>query len=109
MTRDDGVLDVWDIIQQQKHASLSVKVCDEPLTCIRTHEGGRLVAVGNKRGTTYLVEFSENLSVTHKNDKAFMTQVIIIIFHWNLDDRQWLFFFRCLKGKLTERRLWKQG
>lgn len=76
LTRDDGTLDVWDIVQNQKQASLSVKVCDEPLKCIRTHEMGRLVAVGNQRGTTYLVEFSENLSIAQKNDKAFMTQVI---------------------------------
>ncbi|CAH1987613.1 unnamed protein product [Acanthoscelides obtectus] len=34
---------------------------------------GRLVAVGNQRGTTYLVEFSENLSVCNKNDKMLLT------------------------------------
>nr|CAH7769272.1 unnamed protein product [Callosobruchus chinensis] len=72
-TRSDGTLDVWDILQQQKTACLGVKVCDEPLRCLRTHEMGRLVAVGNQRGTTYLVEFSENLSVCNKNDKMLLT------------------------------------
>lgn len=74
-TRSDGVLDVWDVLQEQKQACLGVKVCDEPLMCLRTHDLGRLVAVGNKKGTTYLVEFSENLSVSNKNDKMLLTAV----------------------------------
>ncbi|XP_018577180.1 dynein intermediate chain 3, ciliary-like [Anoplophora glabripennis] len=72
-TRSDGTLDVWDILQQQKQASLSVKVADEPLKCLRTHDMGRLVAVGNQKGSIYLVEFSENLSVCNKNDKMLLT------------------------------------
>lgn len=74
-TRSDGTLDVWDILQQQKQASLSVKVSDEPLKCLRTHDLGRLVAVGNQKGSIYLVEFSENLSVCNKNDKMLLTAV----------------------------------
>ncbi|XP_022901460.1 dynein intermediate chain 3, ciliary-like [Onthophagus taurus] len=72
-TRSDGVLDVWDILQQQKHACIGVKICDDALTKIRTHEAGRLVAVGSQKGTIYLVEFSENLSFSTKNDKALLT------------------------------------
>lgn len=72
-TRSDGTLDVWDILQQQKQACLSVKVCDESLTCLKTHELGRLIAVGNQKGTIYLVEFSENLSISNKNDKMLLT------------------------------------
>lgn len=74
-TRTDGILDVWDILQQQKQASVGVKVCDEALRTLRTHDLGRLVAVGNKKGTTYLVEFSENLASSNKNDKALLTAV----------------------------------
>lgn len=36
---------------------------------------GRLVAVGNQKGTTYLVEFSENLAASNKNDKVLLTAV----------------------------------
>ncbi|GJQ68712.1 hypothetical protein Trydic_g17247 [Trypoxylus dichotomus] len=72
-TRSDGILDVWDILQQQKQASVGVKVCDESLKTLRTHDLGRLVAVGNKKGTTYLVEFSENLASSNKNDKSLLT------------------------------------
>lgn len=82
-TRTDGTLDVWDILQQQKQACLGVKVCDEPLRCLRTHDMGRLVAVGNQKGTTYLVEFSENLAMSNKNDKAVLTAVSILFYLWN--------------------------
>ncbi|KAJ8950961.1 hypothetical protein NQ317_017572 [Molorchus minor] len=55
-TRADGILDVWDILQQQRHASFGVKISDEPLKCLRTHDMGRLVAVGNQKGGINLVE-----------------------------------------------------
>ncbi|KAK6625581.1 hypothetical protein RUM43_005880 [Polyplax serrata] len=48
-------------------------VCDDPLRSLRAHENGRLVAVGNEKGSTYLVEFSENLATNNKNDKALLT------------------------------------
>ncbi|XP_075225789.1 dynein axonemal intermediate chain 2-like [Lycorma delicatula] len=73
VTRDDGTLDAWDILQNQRESSLAVKVCDEPLRSIRCHENGQLVAVGNNKGTSYLVEFSENLATSAKNDKALLT------------------------------------
>ncbi|CAH0546097.1 unnamed protein product [Brassicogethes aeneus] len=72
-TRSDGVLDVWDLLQQQDEAVLSVKICDEELKTLRPHDSGRMVAVGNQKGTTYLVQFSENISMNNKNDKALLT------------------------------------
>ncbi|KAK9877826.1 hypothetical protein WA026_020059 [Henosepilachna vigintioctopunctata] len=72
-TRSDGILDVWDILQQQKEASMSVKVCDEPLTRIRTHDSGKMVAIGNQKGTVYLVELSDNLATCNRNDKMLLT------------------------------------
>ncbi|KAL3276240.1 hypothetical protein HHI36_020956 [Cryptolaemus montrouzieri] len=72
-TRSDGILDVWDILQQQRQASMSVKVCDEALTRIRTHDSGKMIAIGNQKGTVYLVEFSENLAISNKNDKILLT------------------------------------
>lgn len=57
-----------------------VKVCDEPLRCLRCHEYGELVAVGNDRGTAFLVEFSENLAIPSKNDKALLTAVSVCLY-----------------------------
>uniref|UniRef100_A0A6P7G3A7 Dynein intermediate chain 2, axonemal n=1 Tax=Diabrotica virgifera virgifera TaxID=50390 RepID=A0A6P7G3A7_DIAVI len=75
-TRADGTLDVWDMLQQQKQASLSVRVCDERLTCLKAHDQGRLIALGNQNGTTYLVELSENLALSVKNDKMLLTSML---------------------------------
>ncbi|GLH09036.1 Cytoplasmic dynein 1 intermediate chain, partial [Gryllus bimaculatus] len=68
-TRMDGMLDVWDIIQEQREPSLSIKVCDFQLRCLRVHDQGLLIAVGNHIGTTYLVELSENLTTSQKSEK----------------------------------------
>ncbi|XP_043284269.1 dynein intermediate chain 3, ciliary isoform X2 [Venturia canescens] len=73
LTKIDGTLDVWDLIVQQDSPVLSIKVCDEALTCMRPHEQGRLVAVAGKNGTTYLLEFSEALTINQKNDKLLLT------------------------------------
>lgn len=51
------------------------QVCDYQLRSLRVHDQGQLVAVGNNLGTSYLVEFSENLATTRRNDKALLTAV----------------------------------
>ena len=75
----DGVMDAWDLLQQQKEPILTVKVCDEPLRCIRTHENGKFVSVGNMKGAIFLIEVSDDMSRSAKNDKPFLTAVNIII------------------------------
>ncbi|XP_024084195.1 dynein intermediate chain 2, axonemal [Cimex lectularius] len=72
-TRVDGTLDVSDILQSQKEACLSIKVCDEPIHGLRCHDNGEVVAVGNDVGTTYIIEISEKLVKASKNDKAYLT------------------------------------
>jgi len=52
-----------------------LKICDESLTYLRAHEQGQLVAVANKNGSTYLLEFSEALTINQKNDKLLLTAV----------------------------------
>jgi dynein intermediate chain 2 len=51
------------------------QVCDYQLSSLRVHDQGQLVAVGNNMGTSYLVEFSENLAATQRNDKVLLTAV----------------------------------
>ncbi|EEB18967.1 dynein intermediate chain 3, ciliary, putative [Pediculus humanus corporis] len=72
LTREDGVLDLWDILQEQKHAYLSFKLSDQPLTCLRVRDDGELVVVGNAVGTAFVVRYSTNLAETSKNDKNFL-------------------------------------
>lgn len=59
--------------------TIFLKVCDESLTCIRPHVQGQLAAVANKKGATYLIEFSEALTVNQKNDKLLLTAVSISV------------------------------
>lgn len=42
---------------------------------MRVHEVGQLAAIGNDKGNVCLIEFSENLAVTNKNDKTLLTHV----------------------------------
>ncbi|KAJ8687887.1 hypothetical protein QAD02_023682 [Eretmocerus hayati] len=76
LTRADGTMDAWDLLVQQDKPVLGVKVCDEALTCIKPHEAGRLVAVGSKNGTLYMLELSDTLSTNQKNDKAMLTAML---------------------------------
>lgn len=71
----DGVLDAWDLLQQQNEPILSVKVCDEPLKCLRPHENGKFLACGSLKGATYLIELSDDMRNTAKNDKPLLTAV----------------------------------
>lgn len=73
ISRMDGVLDAWDLLQQQNEPVLSIKVCDEPLLCMRAHEGGRLLAGGSELGATFLIEVSDNMATSLKNDKPLLT------------------------------------
>ncbi|XP_023160983.1 dynein intermediate chain 3, ciliary isoform X1 [Drosophila hydei] len=73
ITRMDGVLDTWDLLQQQNEPVLTVKVCDEPLYCVRTNENGKFVSCGSKLGATFLIEVSDNMVMSAKNDKPLLT------------------------------------
>lgn len=73
ISRMDGVLDAWDLLQQQNEPVLSIKVCDEPLLCMRAHEGGRLISGGSQNGATFLIEVSSNMATNQKNDKQLLT------------------------------------
>lgn len=73
ISRMDGVLDAWDLLQQHNDPVLSIKVCDEPLLCMRAHESGRLISAGSKNGATFLIEVSDNMVTSLKNDKPLLT------------------------------------
>lgn len=80
----DGVLDAWDLLQQQNEPVLSVKVCDEPLLCLRTNENGKYVSCGNKNGATFLIEVSENMIMSSKNDKPLLTAVCLSLYFFKV-------------------------
>lgn len=69
----DGVLDAWDLLQQHNEPVLTIKVCDEPLLCMRAHESGRFISAGSKNGAAFLIEVSDNMATSMKNDKPLLT------------------------------------
>ncbi|NWU95710.1 DNAI2 protein, partial [Upupa epops] len=75
-TRDDGTLDVWDFLFKQKDPSLSLKVCEEPLSSLRLQDSGCLLACGSKLGTVTLLEISAGLCTLQSNEKALATAVV---------------------------------
>ena len=74
VTRDDGVLDVWDISHNQNEVAYSHKVSDAALSSIsvqgNTQEGGKLVAVGDANGTVSLLEVCDSLAKPRPNEKS---------------------------------------
>lgn len=71
----DGVVEAWDLLQQQNEPVLTMKVCDEPINCIRSHESGNL-SVGSQKGVMYLIEVSENMKFSAKNEKPLFTAML---------------------------------
>ncbi|KAG5329902.1 DNAI2 protein, partial [Acromyrmex charruanus] len=64
-----GILAVWDLLIGIQEPILSVKLCEQKLTAIASHEMGSLLAVGNSAGNIYLVELTEALYSFDKNDR----------------------------------------
>ncbi|XP_069655492.1 dynein axonemal intermediate chain 2 isoform X2 [Haliaeetus albicilla] len=72
-TRSDGTLDVWDFLFKQNDPSLSLKVCDEPLSSLRLQDNGCVVGCGSKLGTVTLLEISSGLCTLQRNEKMLAT------------------------------------
>jgi hypothetical protein len=53
----------------------NVQVADKELNCLRCHEGGALLAVGDDCGKTYVIEMNDWFVTPGKNDKALLTAV----------------------------------
>lgn len=70
-----GVLSVWDLLVSLEEPILAVKLCEDKLTAVTSHEMGSLIAVGNTAGNVYLMELSEALYSFDKNDRNELTSV----------------------------------
>lgn len=70
VTRMDGVVDIWDYFYRQNEVAFSHKVGDQDLSCIAvSDQAGRLVAVGDTKGTVSLLEVCESLAAPQANEK----------------------------------------
>ncbi|NXK52823.1 DNAI2 protein, partial [Chauna torquata] len=68
-TKMDGTLDIWDFLFKQNNPSLSLKICDEPLSSLRLQDNGCVVGCGSKLGTVTLLEISSGLCTLQRNEK----------------------------------------
>uniref|UniRef100_A0A8B9BZ91 Dynein axonemal intermediate chain 2 n=1 Tax=Anser brachyrhynchus TaxID=132585 RepID=A0A8B9BZ91_9AVES len=68
-TKMDGTLDVWDFLFKQNDPSLSLKICDEPLSSLRLQDNGCIVGCGSKLGTVTLLEISSGFCTLQRNEK----------------------------------------
>merc|ERR1719152_766307 len=71
VTRMDGVVDIWDYFYRQNEVAYSHKVGDQELSCIAvSNQAGRLVSVGDVKGTVSLLEVCESLAAPQANEKT---------------------------------------
>ena len=66
ITREDGYMDAWDILYQQRHPILSFKVSDTSLNTVKVQNDGFMVAVGSNDGNVSMLELSGSLSVCNR-------------------------------------------
>ncbi|XP_055552003.1 dynein axonemal intermediate chain 2-like isoform X11 [Falco biarmicus] len=76
-TRSDGTLDAWDFLFKQNDPSLSLKVCDEPLSSLRLQDNGCIIGCGSKLGTVSLLEIS-GLCTLQRNEKTLAAAVRVL-------------------------------
>ncbi|CAK1550175.1 unnamed protein product [Leptosia nina] len=75
VTQWNGLLATWDLLRRQHEPVLTMQVCEEPLLRVRMHEGGAFAACGSRKGNVYMVEYSQNMTQSDKNDKLLLTAI----------------------------------
>ncbi|XP_072936986.1 dynein axonemal intermediate chain 2-like [Epargyreus clarus] len=73
VTQWDGVLAAWDLLRRQHVPALTAQLCEEPLLRVRMHEAGSLAACGSRKGNIYMIELSQSMAQSDKNDKGLLT------------------------------------
>ncbi|XP_013189544.1 dynein intermediate chain 3, ciliary [Amyelois transitella] len=73
LTQWNGVVSLWDLLRRQHEPAITMQVCDEPLLRVSIQEAGTLAAIGSQKGNIYMVELSQMLTQSDKNDKPLLT------------------------------------
>jgi len=76
VTRNDGVIDIWDYFYRQNDVTYSHKVSDSPLSSIAVHQNGKLVSVGDKTGTISLLQVCDSLATQQSNEKLALSGIL---------------------------------
>ncbi|PZC80367.1 hypothetical protein B5X24_HaOG214785 [Helicoverpa armigera] len=71
---EDGMFRYCDLLRSYSEPVLSMALSKQPLLKVVPHADGRLVVMGDKEGTVYLVSLSRDLISSDSNDKPSMLQ-----------------------------------
>ncbi|KAM3964389.1 dynein intermediate chain 3, ciliary [Aphomia sociella] len=71
----DGKFCYWDLLRKHRNPIIILHVSKCPLLKIKPNEEGRLVALGDAKGSLYLLSLSENLVLSGDKDKQLMLQM----------------------------------
>ncbi|XP_059047155.1 dynein axonemal intermediate chain 2-like [Achroia grisella] len=71
----DGKFRYWDLLRKQRDPIIVLPLSKYQLLKIKPHDEGRLVAIGDSMGSTYLLSFSDNLVLSGERDKQLMLQI----------------------------------
>ncbi|XP_028168421.1 dynein intermediate chain 3, ciliary-like [Ostrinia furnacalis] len=70
-----GIFYYWDLLRKYKEPVATLKVSKHELTKLAAHVDGHFVAIGDNKGTTFLVSLSENMALPGSRDKQLVHQV----------------------------------
>ncbi|CAF2053309.1 unnamed protein product [Rotaria magnacalcarata] len=65
----EGSIHIWDLLFKTDQPALTVKLSEEPISCLSFQEQGRYMALGTKNGNVTLMELSDSLCTLDRNEK----------------------------------------
>ncbi|KAH7831056.1 dynein intermediate chain IC70 [Monocercomonoides exilis] len=75
--KNNGMVDVWDMMTQGKILSLQVtESADIGLACLELHPTGKIMATGATDGTVYIHELSDSLCTLQPTEKSDLLAVL---------------------------------
>uniref|UniRef100_A0A8C4NDU1 Dynein, axonemal, intermediate chain 2b n=1 Tax=Eptatretus burgeri TaxID=7764 RepID=A0A8C4NDU1_EPTBU len=99
ISKMDGTLDIWDFLNKRDEPTLSMQICDEPLSTLRMQDNGQFLACGSHQGTITLMEVSSRLYSLQHNEKT----IISVMFQQERKRE------KILATRLKEQRLKEKG
>lgn len=74
--RLDGMVDCWDLLIDLRFPLVSLKVSTVAICHVRSHESGMWLACGDRNGDVFMVELSEPLTFSDRNDRALLSAML---------------------------------
>ncbi|XP_039753981.1 dynein intermediate chain 3, ciliary-like [Pararge aegeria] len=72
---EDGVFYYWDLIRKFNKPVTKLHISRHGLNKLNPHPGGQSIAVGDYKGSLFLLHLSENMTIPGTNDKQLVHQI----------------------------------